>query len=324
MEPAASEITPRMERAKENPILAPTLRWWEDQFVFNPAVVEVDGRVHMLYRAHGEDRLSRLGYAVSDDGIRFTRNENPALEGMEDDPLERLGVEDPRATLLDDGWVYVTYTAASVEPVCAPHEPHPHDFTPWRVRVAMARTRDFSHWERLGVVIPEHNSKNATLFPRRIGGRYALLHRVAPDIWIAYSDDMSHWTDHSVVMRPRVGMWDEKRIGAGPPPVEVERGWLLFYHGISADHVYRASAALLDRDDPARVLARLDGWMLQPELEFEQQGWVGNVVFPTGLIERDGLYRLYYGGADRVINTCTVPREEVERALYRRMDSSPA
>ncbi len=268
-------MAPKMVRAKENPILEPGDRWWDNQFVFNPAVVEVDGRVHMLYRAHGEDHLSRLGHAVSDDGIHFTRKPDPVLEGHVDDALERLGVEDPRATRLDDGYVYVTYTAASVEPVAFPNTGRPSDETPWRVRVAMSRTRDFETWERFGVVIPQYNSKNAVLFPRKVGGRYAMLHRVAPDIWIAWSDDLREWRDHSVVMSPRHGMWDTKRIGAGPPPVEVDRGWLLFYHGIAADNTYRAGAALLDRDDPGRVLARLDDWMLQPELEFEQRGWVG-------------------------------------------------
>ncbi len=309
---------PKMTRAAENPILEPGDRWWDNQFVFNPAVIEYEGAIHMLYRAHGEDHLSRIGYAVSDDGIHFRREPHPVLEGKVDEPLERLGVEDPRATVLD-GWVYMTYTVASVDPVTSPNDGQPSDETPWRVRVSLSRTQDFHNWERFGVVIPQYNSKNAVLFPRKVGGRYCMLHRVPPDIWIAYSDDLREWHDHAIVMRTRPGAWDTKRIGAGPPPVEVERGWLLFYHGIAQDHTYRVGAALLDRENPGKVLARLDDWLLQPELEFEQQGWVGNVVFPTGIIERDGLYRLYYGGADKVINTCTIPRAEVEEALHREL-----
>jgi predicted GH43/DUF377 family glycosyl hydrolase len=180
----------------------------------------------------------------------------------------------------------------------------------------MARTRDFQTWERFGVVIPEYNSKNAVLFDRKIGGRYAMLHRVPPDIWIAYSHDLRTWTDHQVVMRPRENTWDSKRIGAGPPPVRVERGWLLFYHGIDSHNTYRAGAALLDPDDPAHVLARLDDWLLQPEKEFEEHGWVSHVVFPTGLVERNGEYRIYYGGADRVICSATIKRDAIEKALY--------
>jgi predicted GH43/DUF377 family glycosyl hydrolase len=309
---------PKAVRAAENPIITPTERWWESQFVFNPAVLEFEGQVHMLYRAHGDDHLSRLGHAVSDDGVNFQRDLHPVLEGFVDDPLERLGVEDPRAVALD-GWVYATFTAASVEPVCAPNGCAEVHTTPWRVRVAMARTRDFQVWERFGVVIPEFNSKNAVIFPRRINGRYCMLHRVAPDIWIAWSDDLRTWTDHEIVMAPRPDTWDCKRIGAGPPPMEVERGWLLIYHGIDADTTYRAGVALLDKEDPQKVLARLDDWILEPEKEFEHHGWVGNVVFPTGCIERDGLYRLYYGGADKVICTATIPRAELEEALYRKM-----
>lgn len=309
---------PKAVRAAENPIVSPTDRWWENQFVFNPAVLEFEGKAHMIYRAHGEDHISRLGHAVSEDGVNFTRDHHPTLEGAVDDPLERLGIEDPRAVALD-GWVYATFTAASVEPVCSPHACAEVHSTPWRVRVAMARTRDFQTWERFGVVIPEFNSKNAVLFPRRVNGRYCMLHRVAPDIWIAWSDDLRTWTDHEIVMAPRPDMWDCKRIGSGPPPVEVEKGWLLFYHGIDKDTTYRAGAALLDKDNPQKVLARLDDWILEPEKEFEHHGWVGNVVFPTGLIERDGRYRLYYGGADKVICTATVGRAEIEDALYRKM-----
>lgn len=315
---ASIHQAPKAVRASENPILSPTDRWWENQFVFNPAVLEYKGKVHMLYRAHGEDHLSRIGHAVSDDGINFAREHHPVLEGMVDEPLERLGVEDPRATELD-GWVYLTFTAASVEPVCSPNPIGEVDGTPWRVRVAMARTRDFHNWERFGIIIPEYNSKNAVLFPRKISGRYCMLHRIPPDIWIAWSDDLHTWTDHEAIMTPRADTWDCKRIGAGPPPMEVEKGWLLIYHGIDKNTTYRAGAALLDRDDPRKVLARLDDWILEPEKEFEHHGWVGNVVFPTGCIEQNGLYRLYYGGADKVICTATVPKAELEEALYRAM-----
>ncbi|HEY3269331.1 MAG TPA: glycosidase [Armatimonadota bacterium] len=313
--------TLKMQRSAQNPILAPTERWWENAFVFNPAVVEFNGAVHMLYRAHGDDHISRLGHAVSADGIHFERDPYPCLEGAVDEPLERLGVEDARAVALN-GWVYATFTAASVEPVCPPHARCDLDATPWRVRVAMARTQDFRTWERLGVVIPEYNSKNAVLFPRKIGGRYAMLHRVAPDVWIAFSDDLQTWDSHAVVMSPRSEGWDTKRIGAGPPPIETDAGWLLFYHGIDAGNTYRASAALLDKENPHKVLARLDDWLIQPEQEFEHHGWVGNVVFPTGCIERDGQFRLYYGGADKVICTCTIPKADVEAALIGRIAKS--
>jgi predicted GH43/DUF377 family glycosyl hydrolase len=315
---AGGAAAPKISRSSDNPIIEPTDLWWENLFVFNPAVLEFEGAVHMLYRAHGDDHLSRLGHAVSSDGVHFERAPHPVLEGDVNNPLERLGIEDPRAVALD-GWVYATFTAASVEPVCAPNGCAETSATPWRVRVAMARTRDFTTWEPFGVVIPEFNSKNAVLFPRKVNGRYAMLHRVAPDIWIAYSDDLRTWADHEIVMAPRPDTWDCKRIGSGPPPMEVEKGWLLFYHGIDKNTVYRAGAALLDKENPQKVLARLDDWILEPQKEFEHHGWVGNVVFPTGCIEHDGLYRLYWGGADKVICTGTIPRAEIEDALYRKM-----
>jgi beta-1,2-mannobiose phosphorylase / 1,2-beta-oligomannan phosphorylase len=310
---------PKMSRSAENPIIAPTAQWWENAFVFNPAVVEWEGMVHMLYRAHGDDHFSRFGHAWSADGVRFERNPQPVLEADINDPMERLGIEDPRAVALD-GWVYATFTVASVYGVCPPQERRVETEPPWRVRVSMARTRDFQKWERFGIVLPDIDSKNAVLFNRKINGRYVMLHRVIPNICIATSDDMRTWTNHGPIMGPRdENHWDFKRIGSGPPPMEVEKGWLLFFHGIDRHHTYRCGAALLDRDDPSKVLARLDDWMLEPQAEFEQQGWIGNVVFPTGCIERDGLYRLYYGGADKVICTCTIPRAEVEEALYAAM-----
>lgn len=309
----------KLVRDSENPLLAPSDRWWDCKYVFNPAVVEYRGRVHMVYRAHGWDGFGRFGYAVSDDGIRFAREPEPVLEGAIDDPMARLGIEDPRGTVIDD-WVYLVYTSASVYGTCFPHPPvHVDNEPPWRTRVCIARTQDFHHWETFGVVVPEYDSKNGVLFPGKVNGRYAMLHRVRPDIWLAFSDDLRTWTDHRVVMGPRVGWWDSRRIGAGPPPVRVEKGWLLFYHGIAEDGTYRTGAALLDAQNPAKVLARLDDWLLQPEKEFEEQGWVANVVFPTGLVERDGVFRLYYGGADRVICGATIARAEVEAALYEKM-----
>ncbi len=309
---------PRLIRDPHNPVLEPSHVWWEREFVFNPAAVEVDEVIHLLYRAHGIDRLSRLGHAWSRDGVHFERDSSPAIEGDVNDPMDRLGVEDARAVVLD-GWVYATFTSASVEPVIGRPDAGTLDDAPWRTRVSMARTRDFRSWERFGVVIPEYNSKNAVLFPEKIGGRYAMLHRVAPDIWLAFSDDLRHWDNHRCIMRVRNGHWDHKRIGSGPPPIRVEKGWLLFYHGISPEHTYRLGAALLDADDPSNVLVRLNDWLIEPEEEFEKQGWISNVVFPTGCIERDGVFRLYYGGADKVICAATIPRFEIESALYREL-----
>src|SRR5690606_14676234 len=159
-----------LTRYAGNPILLPSLvNEWESDNVFNAAVVERDGLIVMLYRAQGLDRISRIGCAVSTDGVRFNRLKEPVFVPEAD--YEEFGVEDPRVTYLD-GWYYMLYTGFSAQ----------------GTRVALARSRNLIGWERMGVVLPDEDNKDAALFPRKINGRYAMFHRRMPDLWIAYSD----------------------------------------------------------------------------------------------------------------------------------------
>ncbi|HXF69791.1 MAG TPA: hypothetical protein VNK89_08280 [Thermoflexus sp.] len=284
----------RLTRHPE-PILKPLSHHpWESRYVFNAGVVYHNGLVHMLYRAMGEDMSSRLGYAVSPDGLTFYRLDRPVLSPTS--PWEARGVEDPRITLLE-GRFYVVYTAYSGS----------------NVRVSMASTMNFITWTHHGILLPDEDNKDAALFPERINGRYAMLHRRPPDIWLAYSEDLTHWTDHQVIMRPRPGTWESWKIGAGAPPIKTEWGWLLFYHGVDHHKVYRLGVALLDLEDPTRVIRRQEAPILSPEAPWEREGQVPNVVFTCGAVEIDGTYYVYYGGADTVIGVATVPKEDVER-----------
>lgn len=284
----------RLARHPE-PILKPLPHHpWESRYVFNPGVVYHNGLVHMLYRAMGEDGVSRLGYAVSPDGRTFYRLDQPVLSPAS--PVEARGVEDPRITWLE-GRFYVLFTAYSGS----------------EIRISMASTTNFIAWTRHGVLLPDEDNKDAALFPEKVKGRYAMLHRRPPDIWLAYSEDLIHWTDHQVIMRPRPGTWESWKIGAGAPPIKTEWGWLLFYHGVDDHRVYRLGAALLDLEDPAQVIRRQEEPILSPEAPWEQEGQVPHVVFTCGAVEIDGTYYVYYGGADTVIGVATVPKEEVER-----------
>ncbi len=284
----------RFQRHAANPLLRPNpLHEWEAINVFNPAVVQHNGLFYMLYRAQGVDYVSHIGCAISTDGIRWNRLEQPVLsphQGADD----YRGVEDPRVTPLE-GAFYMTYTAYGA-----------HSFFPM-----IARSDNLIAWEDVGPLERAEN-KDHVLFPEKIGGRYAILHRRPPDIWLAFSNDLIHWTDHRPILSPRPDNgWDNTRVGASGVPVRVKEGWLLFYHAYDQNHVYRQSVALLDGDSPAYVLHRPAGFFLEPEETWELKGDVPNVVFScANVVVEDQVY-LYYAGADRVIGLATAPLADV-------------
>lgn len=298
----------RLERYRGNPVLAPLAdSAWESRAVLNPAAWLDGGRVHLLYRAieGGGRYVSRLGYARSDDGFRFERVlREPVLEPGE--PYDRWAVEDPRITAID-GEVYVTYVAVDVPPL-----------TRGKLsRTALASTRDFRSFRKLGLISPrtDLDDRDTVLFPARFGGEYAMLHRpqqVEPSgayqewgtgrpssIWLAFSPTLTSWGMGAPLLRPEQP-WEARKVGTGPPPLRTERGWLLIYHGVDAGSVYRVGLALLDLDDPRRVLARLPYPVLEPEQPYETTGDVPNVVFPCGAVIMGSRLLVYYGGADTV------------------------
>jgi beta-1,2-mannobiose phosphorylase / 1,2-beta-oligomannan phosphorylase len=301
---------------KRQLILEPRDLWWEARGIFNPGVTQYEGKTYMLYRAVGRDNISRLGLAISADGESFERLDLPTIEGRELDPSERLGIEDPRIVKIDRDY-YITYVAASVYPAG-----HSSPFAsslntpgvPWRVRVAALRTRDFRNFERLGTVIPDLDTKDPALFNRKIQGKYWLLHRVVPSIFVSVSTNLKRWSGGYELLRSQES-WEEVKIGAGAPPLETDRGWLLFYHGVDRHLTYRVGAALLDRENPAFVLKRTKQPLLSPIEPWEKHGHINNVVFVTGLVERQGTLYLYYGGGDKVIGLAKLSLDAVFESL---------
>ncbi len=293
-------------------VLEPTDLWWEAKGVFNPGIAEYGDKIYMLYRALGKDNISRFGLAVSQDGEKFERFKLPVLEGDELNPYERLGIEDPRIVKIGRDF-YVTYTAASVYPAS-----HPGPFapslntsgTPWRVRTSALRTRDFRSFERLGVIITDLDTKNSALFNRRIQGKYWLLHRVLPSIYVSVSNKINKFVGGFQLLASQEE-WENAKIGAACPPIETARGWLLFYHAVSKEKIYSIGAVLLDKENPAFVIARTKRPIFKPELSWEKKGYVNNVVFVTGSIERRGSVWLYYGGGDRVVGLGKIPLDAV-------------
>jgi predicted GH43/DUF377 family glycosyl hydrolase len=301
---------------KRKVILEPRDFWWEQEGVFNPGVAEYNSKVYMIYRAYGRDHVSRFGLAVSEDGDNFERFDLPVLEPDERNVYERLGIEDPRITKIDRDY-YITYVAASVYPATHAGRATPapdHVSIPWRVRVAAMRTRDFRTFERLGVVIPELDTKDPALFGQKIQGKYWLLHRIVPSIYVSVSNNLKQWSGGYQLMQPEQ-KWEELKIGAACPPIETEKGWLLFYHGVDRHGVYRVGAALLDRSNPAFVLKRTIEPLLGPTEPWEKRGMVNNVVFVTGAIERRGTLYLYYGAGDQVVGLGKISVDAVLESL---------
>jgi len=280
----------QLVRHPKSPLMYPNpLHRWEAMNVFNPSVIRHNGLFHMHYRAQGVDFVSRIGYAVSADGLEWNRLENPVFaphNGQED----YRGVEDPRVTPLD-GRFYMTYTVFGV-----------NDWYPM-----IAQSDNLITWEDVGPLERAKN-KDHILFPEKIGGRYTILHRRPSSIWIGYSYDLKTWTDHQILMNPRPDShWDSKSIGGNGVPLKTEHGWIMFYHGYDEAHIYRHSVALLDLEDPTKVLNRPKAFIIEPQEIWEIKGDVPNVVFScANLVVGDQLY-FYYAGADRLIGLATAP-----------------
>ena len=276
-------------RHSENPILVPDpLNTWEALNVFNPGVVYFKGLFHMLYRAQGLDYVSRIGYAVSEDGIYFNRMKKPIFEPSS--VYETRGVEDPRITYLEDEDRFImAYTAYS-------------DFgtTPM-----FATSQNLITWQRLGALVQGQANKDHVLFPEKIGGNYFSFHRPRPSINYALSKDLVHWELKGTILEPRPTSWDSRIVGAAGVPIKTDQGWLAIYHTYDYDQIYRLGACLLDLQEPWRVISRASVHFMQPLEIWEQKGDVPNVVFSCANPVKDETVYLYYAGADRMIGLAT-------------------
>jgi predicted GH43/DUF377 family glycosyl hydrolase len=281
--------------------------------VFNCGATIYNGKVLLLYRAQGDDKISRLGMALLDDGIHVQeRLENPVLVPDIDNEYETHGIEDPRITQIN-GAHYIVYTAASMYPPLAPRPTEgalPGDI-PWRVRVSLAHTHDFRSFHHHGVIIDHIDSKDAALFPEQINNNYVLLHRVYPQMRLAISENLRDFKERGIYMWPREHMWDSERVGGGPPPLKTPYGWLLIYHAVDKDLVYRLGIVIADLNDPSKILVRSDEPVFEPEESYERKGQVPNIVFSCGAVEWNDHYIIYYGATDSVIGAATVPKKEI-------------
>lgn len=289
-------------RHADNPILTAADWPYPCNTIFNPAATLLaDGTTLLLCRVEDRRGISHLTAARSQDGMSDWRiDPEPTLVPKpEDYPEEKWGVEDARITFLPELQKYVvSYTA----------------YSRGGPGISLALTQDFHSFDRVGDILPP-DDKDSALFPRRIDGRWAMIHRpVTPSgthIWMSYSIDLRHWGSHTLILPARNGAWwDATKIGLSPPPVETDEGWLIIYHGVHmtpAGCIYRLGLALFDLEDPRQCIRRGDEWVFAPEQAYEREGDVGNVVFPCGVTvgpDKDTL-RLYYGAADTCIALAT-------------------
>jgi predicted GH43/DUF377 family glycosyl hydrolase len=291
-----------LHRHARNPILTAADWPYPAHTVFNPGATRLaDGTTLLLCRVEDRRGHSHLCAARSVNGVDgWTIDDVPTLQPDPEHHAEEIwGIEDPRITYVDELGAYaVAYTA----------------FSKSGPGVALALTKDFRTFERLGLVM-QPDDKDAALLPRRIDGSFALLHRPmaasGAHIWMSFSPDLRTWGNHKPVLQARRGSWwDANKIGLSPPLIETPRGWLMIYHGVRATAsgaLYRLGLALFDLERPDHCLLRGDEWIFGPEAPYECEGDVGHVAFPCGYtMGADGdTIHVYYGAADTSIALAT-------------------
>ena len=298
-----------LSRFEGNPILKPISEHeWESKYVLNPGAIHLKGKTYLIYRAVGQDNISRLGLAVSGDGFNFSeRLDKPIYTPR--GKSEEKGCEDPRLTQIGDR-IYMLYTA--------------YGSLVAQIALASIGVKDFLNyhwgaWHRHGLIFPGFTDKDGALFPEMFHRRYAILHRVEPHIWLTFTPHLRPpWPrgEHKILTGSQSGMaWDGLKIGTGAQPIKTKYGWLLITHGVDYSHVYRLGVMLLDIADPTVMRYRSPNPILEPKKNYEtgegNKFWVPNVVFTCGAVPRDNSKKIleaedellvYYGAADSAIS----------------------
>lgn len=328
----------KIERCGANPIVTPGRYDWRSVSAFNPGVIYENGRFYMYERSAGSLKPFKtcIGLLESGDGVHFTpASDNPVFTA------EMLGfpggsVEDARVVRIN-GLFYMCYALQPYSFDCWPTgrgvpDYYPLNYPEWVkykvepmiTRSGIAVSENGVSFRQLCYTTPaEIDDRDNTLFPEKIGGRFAILRRPMqyvgeeygtdiPGIWISFSEDLLRWTEPELVAVAENFEWEGTKIGAAATPLKTEKGWLVLYHGVDAKSVYRVGAMLLDLENPRKVIARTRGFLMEPEEYYEKHGLViPNTIFPTANIIKDGLLYIYYGCCDTCIGLATVPMDEL-------------
>ncbi|OAA21231.1 glycoside hydrolase family 130 protein [Kosmotoga sp. DU53] len=285
-----------LKRLSLYPVLIPQGVSFESKAVFNPAAIEVEGTVYLLYRAEdwtGVNRwngTSRIGLAKSQDGLNFTRESSPIIEPTEKYEIPG-GCEDPRIVKIDDLYI-MTYTSYDGN----------------TARLCLAYSKDLKHWTKIGPIIKTMKwSKSGAIIPKKLNGKYYMYFGDSK-IYLATSDDLRNWQVYpKPILYPRPGEFDSRLVEPGPPPLITEEGILLFYNSADYSGIYRPGAALFDPKNPKKLLKRTRKPLIEPELSWEKNGQVPNVIFLEGSVIHNNFLLIYYGAADTYIGVLGMP-----------------
>lgn len=330
----AEESTKKLNRHYENPIISPRVinnKDWMTMGVFNPAAIIIKDKTHLLFRAIGNDGISRIGYAASSDGV--------VIDDLHPEPVFYLkkshfcsgptkgeynpilypsggswgGCEDPRIVKIDQQ-IYMTFNA----------------FDGWnfiRVGYTTIKEKDFVagkwNWTRPKLISPAGEiNKNWVIFPEKINGQFAILHSLTPEIQIDYVDSLDDLASGRKEIKSKFGRkaprrtWDTWIRGAGPPPLKTPDGWLVFYHAIGCHEPsrYKLGVMLLDLKNPKKILARSSSPILLPDMWYEND-WKPGIVYACGAVINNDILHIYYGGGDKFVCVATVPLKDFMTSL---------
>ena len=320
-----------LKRSKKNPIIEPNSNVrWESKATFNPTAFFHDGKVHIIYRAIGDDDISVLGYARSNDGYSISKELKEIAYYNKNKPVIKKtiirkiiyssgggwggGCEDPRVTLLN-GQVYMIYTS----------------FDGWgSVRMALTSisladfiSRRWNNWKEPVLISPPGEiHKNWVLFPDKIKGKYAILHSISPNIMIDYFADLKELDGDNYIhsIHQSSPLWEARdrfTRGVGPAPIKTKYGWLVLYHKMEKhdSHRYKLWAMILDLKNPTKILFNSIQPILEPDEWYENEGYKGGVVYSCGAIVKGGELFVYYGGADKVSCVATANLDKFLKEL---------
>lgn len=333
----------KLKKCPENPILkANPENGWENLCVLNPGAIYKDGEFYLFYRAAGNDteHIISIGLAKSKDGIHFERSFDHPVLGPDKNGPEGNGMEDPRIVEMN-GLYFMTYASRffpsgqywlpGVErfDYCFIDknnitEDMPIGVKEYNTLTYLAVSDDLVNWYKLGrMTDSRHDDRDVYIFPEKVNGKYVMLSRSmnrvgteygceVPSIWISYSNDLLEWDNYKLLCTAEQA-WEAKKIGGSTPPIKTDKGWLVLYHGVEnkTHGEYKVGALLLDLENPEKIIARTKEPIMEPERDYETQGFYAGCVFPTGAVVVGGILHVYYGAGDKYCCLATCELSEL-------------
>lgn len=319
-------ITPNNEHLKEkislircpkNPIISPISDHdWENKYTYNPGAIYLNDKVHIIYRAQGTDDTSVFGYASTTDGETIlNRLDKPIYLPREEFEIKKKagfsGCEDPRLTLFEDN-IYMFYTAYDA-------------INHTKIAMTSIKKDDFlkQNWNWAKPVLvssKDVNDKNACLLQEKIDNKYVLFHRTNHAIWIDQTDTLDfsdgRWIQGDILLEPKDDTWYSEKVGIAAPPIKTDKGWLLIFHALSKyDLKYRLGAMLLEHQNPTKIIKMLDYPILEPDAEYENNGFRPGTVFSCGAAVLKNKLFVYYGAGDMSVAVASTDFDKLMDAL---------